>query len=562
MSTARDQGTAVENSGGTKAEDTAKCSVQQQAEETAEAQPADGWFYLTDGQHVGPLSTEHLIGYHTSGYVAPTSLVWRSGRSKWQPLQDIPELAVALRTVDASSTAATASAVAAADGADLGGRDSGNAVQTTADVLQMSLVKPAGAKPAGSRGGGSAPVLTAAAQQHDPMAAFLGEISAIEADEGATEDAPASPDERWFVDDDGTAYEWDTKARRFVESGAANAAEAQAAAADASFDQSDQTFSFEAEVIPAMPEPDLDSEDEAIAAATGGEGKHKADKRKVEDAIERENAKKAKAKEDTEKKANWFQLQQNSSVYVTGLPSDVTDAEMVATFTKCGVIKLDDERRPRIKAYKNEDGSGKGDGLVTYLKQPSVDLALQILDGTCLRDGDTQTMTITQAKFEQKGKFVAKKGGSSKQRKKRVLEKQEQSELGWGGFDDVAPPTKTTVVIRHAFHPDDFAADFTLREQLEDDFRDESERLGVVENVKIYNTNPQGVVAIKFRMEDAAQACITLMHSRFFGGRQLEAALWDGIEKFYVKPVIVKETEEEQVQRLDRYAAELEQGKA
>jgi hypothetical protein len=116
-----------------------------------------------------------------AGYVAPTSLVWRSGRSKWQPLQDIPELAVALRTVDASSTAATASAVAAADGADLGGRDSGNAVQTTADVLQMSLVKPAGAKPAGSRGGGSAPVLTAAAQQHDPMAAFLGEISAIEA---------------------------------------------------------------------------------------------------------------------------------------------------------------------------------------------------------------------------------------------------------------------------------------------------------------------------------------------------------------------------------------------
>lgn len=84
----------------------------------------------------------------------------------------------------------------------------------------------------------------------------------------------------------------------------------------------------------------------------------------------------------------------------------------------------------------------------------------------------------SQAKFEQKGKFVAKKGGSSKQRKKRVLEKQEQSELGWGGFDDVAPPTKTTVVLRHAFHPDDFSADFTLREQLEDDFRDEANKQG------------------------------------------------------------------------------------
>lgn len=75
-------------------------------------------------------------------------------------------------------------------------------------------------------------------------------------DNEAAENIPASPDERSFVDDDGTAYEWDSKARRFVEAGTATAAEAQAAAADASFDQADQTFSFEAEVIPAMPEPE------------------------------------------------------------------------------------------------------------------------------------------------------------------------------------------------------------------------------------------------------------------------------------------------------------------
>lgn len=52
------------------------------------------------------------------------------------------------------------------------------------------------------------------------------------------------------------------------------------------------------------------------------------------------------------------------------------------------------------------------------------------------------------------------------------------------------------------------------------------------------------------------------MHGRFFGGRQLEAALWDGIEKFYVKPAVAKETEEEQAARLEKYAAELEQGTA
>ena len=88
-------------------------------------------------------------------------------------------------------------------------------------------------------------------------------------------------------------------------------------------------------------------------------------------------------------------------------------------------------------------------------------------------------MVGLQAKFEQKGKFVAKKQ-KAKQRKKRVLEKQEQSELGWGGFDDVAPAIRTTVVLRHMFHPDDFAADFALREQLEDDVTGEAAKLGAL----------------------------------------------------------------------------------
>lgn len=50
---------------------------------------------------------------------------------------------------------------------------------------------------------------------------------------------------------------------------------------------------------------------------------------------------------------------------------------------------------------RDEDGTGKGDGLVTYLKQPSVDLAIQILDGTLLRDGDSQPMSVSQVGIQQ-----------------------------------------------------------------------------------------------------------------------------------------------------------------
>ena len=84
----------------------------------------------------------------------------------------------------------------------------------------------------------------------------------------------------------------------------------------------------------------------------------------------------------------------------------------------------------------------------------------------------------SQAKFERKKGDVAprKKGGAKKA--KKVLVKQEERELGWGGFDDVAPPTRTTVVLKNVFDPADFAEDITLRQDLETDMREECGKLG------------------------------------------------------------------------------------
>ena len=51
---------------------------------------------------------------------------------------------------------------------------------------------------------------------------------------------------------------------------------------------------------------------------------------------------------------------------------------MLQAFSKCGVIKEDDQRRPRIKIYRDRaSGMPKGDGLVTYLKDPSVSIKHQ-----------------------------------------------------------------------------------------------------------------------------------------------------------------------------------------
>jgi HIV Tat-specific factor 1 len=73
----------------------------------------------------------------------------------------------------------------------------------------------------------------------------------------------------------------------------------------------------------------------------------------------------------------------------------------------------------------------------------------------------------------------------------------------------------------------------------------------------VYQYHPEGVVSIKFRTDDAAQACLKLMNGRFFGGRQLTAEMWDGLTNYNVKKP--KETAEEQAARLERFAAEIEE---
>ncbi len=48
----------------------------------------------------------------------------------------------------------------------------------------------------------------------------------------------------------------------------------------------------------------------------------------------------------------WFELKNNTSVYVTGLPFDTNEKEVAAVFAKCGIIKEGPDMQPRIKLYR------------------------------------------------------------------------------------------------------------------------------------------------------------------------------------------------------------------
>eukprot|EP00983_Pelagomonas_calceolata_P016585 523586-Pelagomonas_calceolata.AAC.2 len=68
-----------------------------------------------------------------------------------------------------------------------------------------------------------------------------------------------------------------------------------------------------------------------------------------------------------------------------------------------------------------------------------------------------------------------------------IVQRQEQR-LGWGGYDDKAPPEKVTVIIYHMFGPKELSEDAEAAEDLEKEVLAEATKLGPVEKVGVVGT--------------------------------------------------------------------------
>ncbi|KAL0887793.1 hypothetical protein Bca101_011776 [Brassica carinata] len=481
-----------------------------------------GWYILGGNQEsLGPYTFLELCDHFRNGYLQETTLVWAEGRSEWQPLSAITELMSRISGAEVDQSAGGAS----------GSMNGYNA--TTNQEKQAST--------------------------EDEFEKWQKEIQEAEAEaerlkNGSVEDdqdRPSSPPEGEdeFTDDDGTRYKWDKALRAWAPQN-----EPQGSADPYGLEE--MTFAEEDEIIPTINilDTSVDKEDASKDVVAGKKEEDGSD----QTAEINNNGKRKLPEEETEKKeANkppeaWFELKVNPHIYVTGLPKDVTIEEVVESFSKCGIIKEDDSGKPRIKLYSDKaTGELKGDALITYMKEPSVDLAIQILDGAPLRPDDKLLMSVSRAKFEQKGeRFITKQTDN---KKKKKLKKVEQKLLGWGGRDDAKIAIPGTVVLRHMFSPAEMRADETLCAEIEEDVKEESMKHGPFDSVKVCELHPQGVVLIRFKDRKDAQKCIDAMNGRWYAKRQIHASFDDGS----VNHAAVRDFDSE-AERLDQFAAELE----
>lgn len=245
-----------------------------------------------------------------------------------------------------------------------------------------------------------------------------------------------------------------------------------------------------------------------------------------------EEKKKKRKRKPKKKKAN-------CTLYVTGLPKDVTEEEFINFFKTAGLIAKDPvTMKPLIKIYTDDQGVPKGDGRVTFLKVLAIPNAFQLLDGFDFRPPEGHIIKLEIAKFENKENKPRPPPASKKLKRYN----QEQSELGW---DD---QEKKHVIIKYMFDPIEAARDPNFYENLRIEIEAEFKKIGNVEALKIFERHPEGVIAIKYSYEYDAQKCIEIMNGRWFDGRQLVAEFYDGFSNY-----TVEESKEEEEQRIQAW---------
>jgi len=257
----------------------------------------------------------------------------------------------------------------------------------------------------------------------------------------------------------------------------------------------------------------------------------------------------AKKKAKTaESEAKWFEEDETTvrKVYVSGLPTDITEEKFNDFMAKCGMIEYDIRtKKPKLKIYKDENGAPKGDGLCSYMKHESVQLAMTILDGS---DFDGCTVKVEPAKFQMKGEAYDPKLKPRKLKKKEIERAKMQREKMFAWVPDKMRGERSkhdrVIVIKNLFDPKEFDQDAGLIIDYSNKIREKCSKFGSVGKVMLHDKHEDGVCQVWFKEPEEADMAIEMMNKRMFGSKVMEVATWDGKTK-YKKAVEVKQDEEE-----------------
>ncbi|CAI2368039.1 unnamed protein product [Moneuplotes crassus] len=253
-------------------------------------------------------------------------------------------------------------------------------------------------------------------------------------------------------------------------------------------------------------------------------------------------------------KKKWYKAKINSNIYIGGLPQDITAEEIENHFSKCGAIRIDPNTGlHKIKLYKNDDGTNKGDALLSFENLESVDTAIEMLHQSNIRHD--AVITVERAHFEQKGEeYRERKRQKIDEVEKKRIQAEKERRFAWNEEQASSIGLKI-VILKHMFDPneapkDDEAKSNEFFQVIEQDVAQEVQnQCGKIEKIELFRDNPEGVIKIKFENPLSAEQCVDKFNQRVFDGQEIEVIFWDG-KTNYKK---VSETTQEVDKRVDEF---------
>ena len=232
---------------------------------------------------------------------------------------------------------------------------------------------------------------------------------------------------------------------------------------------------------------------------------------------------------------------------MTNIPRDATVEEIETEFKKYGMIDQGVDGKPRIKMYTTETGDFNGEALVVYFKKDSVQLAIRLQDDYEFRLGDQSHGTV---KVQEADNTFRKTTDGAQVANKLVRQERKAAERSradmqrrlaeWSDNEDEVEKTYAPkknkwakmCIIKNVFILEDLEEDVSAILEIKEDMREAAEKCGDVTNVILYDLEPEGIVVVRFRDFEGAEAFRERYNGKGYNNAKMAVSIADDRPKF------------------------------
>jgi len=168
---------------------------------------------------------------------------------------------------------------------------------------------------------------------------------------------------------------------------------------------------------------------------------------------------------------------------------DITEQEICDYFGKCGIFRIDPHTgQKKIKIYEGKDGQRKGDALIQFAREESIELALENLNDSEIRPG--HKIHLERATFQQKGEEYQPRKKKKTDKLELFRIKSEIERLFTWNEDDTLEKGLRIVIMKNVFKQEELEQEpdpNIFIKELEEDIKTECEKkCGPVERIVVY----------------------------------------------------------------------------